>query len=222
MTYRKWPIEEIEFIRDNYKKLGAAKIAKKFDRPSRHIRSQYARLKKNGFKIRKYLYTWKPFKFPDLSPSQLGYIAGFLDGEGCFSLQIIRRGGIPHYCVPAVTVYNKDPKSIEYIHDLLKLSKGLIHSNKGVDLSINGGLRIKEFLEHVLPYLVLKKEQANIMLQLLKQHRNRVWSISDWELVLKHAEANRFNAHPRCLARKKELREFIKNQKREINGSVLA
>lgn len=221
MTYRKWSIEEIEFIRDNYKKFGAAKIAKKFDRPSRHIRSQYARLKKNGFKIRKYLYTWKPFKLPDLSLSQLGYIAGFMDGEGSFTLGIIHKGGIPRYCVPSISVYNKDPKSVKYIHDLLKLSKGLIHSNKGVELSINGGLRVKEFLEHVLPYLVLKKEQAKIMLQLLKQHQNRVWSISDWELVLKHAEANRFNAHPRSMARIEELKEFIKNQKREINGPVL-
>jgi len=121
-----------------------------------------------------------------------------------------------------VTVSNVDPKSIEFIYRVLEIPWKLLHpkqlhSQRALRLVFSGRQRVREFLTHLLPVLVLKKEQAKIMLQLMEQHKFRYWSLSDWELVLRHAKANRANKLSRRLQRMKKLEQFIEKLRNNIN-----
>lgn len=161
-----------------------------------------------------YSFKRNPFKIPHLTPFELGYIAGFIDGEGCLSFSTYRdKNGRPKRCEPFIQISNVDPSPIEFIHRKLKVPWKLHQQRRQTLLSFDGFRKVKELLELLTPHLIVKKEQAKLMLKLLNQHKFRAWSLSDWELVLQHAEANKVSTHPRHLSRIKELKSFIKELK---------
>lgn len=216
----KWTDKELRFIRDNYKKLGATEIVKrlnlsnKLKHPRDRIKSQYCHLKRNNFQIRPYIYSKKPYEFPDITQAELGYIAGFMDGEGCLTFSVSwNKNGTAKYCFPMLQVGNKNPKPTRYVADLLKLSFKPRRLAKINYLNMSGAQRIKELLVHLIPHLILKKEQAQLMLKFLKQHEYKNWTLSDWELVLKHTEANAVDTHPKHLEKIQKLKSFIKELK---------
>lgn len=101
----------------------------------------------------------------NLSETERAYLAGILDGEGHMSIQI--GNGISDKCFPArVSVANNVP----LIHDWLRERFG------GVTQKMNGGRgrcsqtrwtnkpAIVKILEAALPYLIIKKRQAELML----------------------------------------------------------
>lgn len=218
---QKWSLEELEFLRDNYKKLGPTEIAKRLNRMYYHVIGRYWDLKARNFRIRKEFYLRKPFKFPNLTPFELGYVAGFIDGEGSLGLPISRKNGKPRYCNVIVSVGNIDPKPMEFIHKALKIPWPLTRysCNHKVmsSLSFSGKQQVQELLKHLAPHLIVKKEQAEIILQLFRQHEFQKWSLNDWKLVLKHAEANKVDTRPSRLKRIKELRSFIKKLESNAN-----
>lgn len=219
----KWPLKEIELIKYRYEELGAKKIAEILHRPEYRIANRYRELKRKHFKINVEYHSRPVFKFPYIPPTELGYVAGFIDGEGSLSLPIIRaKDGIPRYCSYKIQVGNKDPRPIEHIHEVLKIPwkiRHWTHRDKGIkkhivtELEFIGAQRVQELLKHLTPHLVNKKEQAEIILQLFRQHEDYNWTISDWELVLKHSEANRSDTHPRRLEIIRDLKSFIKKLK---------
>lgn len=158
----------------------------------------------------------KTFKFPKLTPAELGYIAGFIDGDGTLQISIRwNKDRTPRKCQYSVEVRNTDPRSLEFIHRKLNPSWKLSYcrSNRQMCLYFQGKDRVREFLTNIKPYLILKKEQAEIMLQLIKQHKPRAWSISDWELVLKHSLLNKADVHPKRLNKIKDLKQFVEKSK---------
>lgn len=92
------------------------------------------------------------------------YIAGIIDGEG--SIGIIRRKSEPSGCI-FVAVYNTDPR----IPVLMKsYYGGCIHETKpknGWRVLFHwraSNLAAEKLLRDVLPFLILKKEQASLCL----------------------------------------------------------
>ena len=85
----------------------------------------------------------------------LAYIAGFFDGEGCISGHMGRR-----HPSARISIGQKDPKILYWIQETLKI--GRISKNSK---SSNSSWRItrKEdigrFIELILPYSIIKKEQ---------------------------------------------------------------
>ena len=108
-----------------------------------------------------------------LSPQ---YIAGFVDGEGYLSILKLRRksarGGIWYQAVIKVSQREKDSKVLEYIQE----TYGGVMSGRrtytdnscpSLTLDIKNKGDIQKMLTDLLPYLIVKKNQAELLLEFL-------------------------------------------------------
>jgi len=102
------------------------------------------------------------------------YIAGFVDGEGYVSILKLRRktarGGIWYQAVVKISQREKDSKVLEYIQDVYGgvISGRRIYTDNSLpsrtlDIKNKGGLQ--KMLEELLPYLIVKKKQAELLLK---------------------------------------------------------
>lgn len=107
----------------------------------------------------------------------LSWLAGFIDADGCISANVhTRRGNKPQITLKIVIEVG-DEKIIHYISDHLKdmniahwVSETRMKNKSGfvprkpiTTFAMSGMKRIKPFLELIIPYLVLKKEEAILM-----------------------------------------------------------
>jgi hypothetical protein len=110
------------------------------------------------------------------------YIAGFFDGEGS-AMIITVRTILPDRTVtytfrPIITITQKTPSILSQIHDTL----GYGHLDKDIRMGsgynkfiLNSGGNIIKFIDSILPYLILKKEQLKLLKQFTifkKRHQN--------------------------------------------------
>lgn len=108
-----------------------------------------------------------------LFQSQLAYLAGFIDGEGCVSITRSNRQHEPH---PLIIITNTHHPVIQYIGRLLNTSPYLIvkPSTRHKDIytiRLNCSADIFVLLEALLPYLIVKRRQAELILQLICAQR---------------------------------------------------
>ena len=100
----------------------------------------------------------------------LSYIAGFLDADGSIYVQLKRNDTykFKFQISPSVVFYQKKTDGLEKIQKQLAL--GYLRKRKDglTELIIGDRKSIKSLLMSVLPFLVLKKEQAKLMLVILK------------------------------------------------------
>lgn len=106
--------------------------------------------------------------------SALAYVAGFFDGEGCIHAHIRKRDGKTTKSWLTVSISQKDPYILNYIQELTGLG-GLYQYQGGIKklkywrYSITGTESVHQFLDTIFPYLLGKKEQARISLELAKR-----------------------------------------------------
>ena len=110
-------------------------------------------------------------KFKDLSAEKLSYLAGFLDGDGSINAQIVRRVDYKLGFQIRVTLTFFQTSKRHWF--LIKLKKQFLDCgalrlrNDGMsELALVGIQTVKPFLERVKPYLLLKKEQTKIVLEI--------------------------------------------------------
>ena len=104
--------------------------------------------------------------------NQRAYIAGIVDGEGCITIikrNVKRKNGVFCFYQCLVIVTNANKKMLDFI---TKLYGGWISTNhklKGNQkISYNwvcAGDNMRKLLNDILPYLIIKKEQAKLILQ---------------------------------------------------------
>lgn len=107
-----------------------------------------------------------------LMEAQKGYLAGFLDGEGGIQITRSRRPGREYDLAlhPAVYFCNTNFTSIQTIRkwlgcgSVVKRPETGSHKDSFV-LHITGTRNIKALLECLLPFLIIKAPQAQVMLQ---------------------------------------------------------
>lgn len=89
----------------------------------------------------------------------LAYVAGFFDGEGCVSILKYRQKNrhSPSYRLHAHIV-QKSLSPLDIIHSGIGVGN-IFKMTGGFQLQITG-IESRDFLEKILPYLILKKEQA--------------------------------------------------------------
>jgi hypothetical protein len=112
---------------------------------------------------------------PELTPTEIAYIAGLVDGEGCITLTAHNRKSGKNYITPHIQIVNTYKGVIDWLQGKLRFACARrIRSNRpnrvdifSIDLK---GRRIQiQFLEKVLPYLIIKRKQAEIQLAYLKK-----------------------------------------------------
>lgn len=93
------------------------------------------------------------------------YIAGFFDGEGCIYCAYV--GGRTHY---KVSVFQKHLPFIESLHKYIGFGK-VRKVNAAWALSIENKQDIIRFLVPLVPYLILRKTEAELMIQICSVDR---------------------------------------------------
>ena len=129
-------------------------------------------------------------EMPKISQSDAAYMAGFMDGEGHFSIAC---GGWqkPYYRSPAnrargklsppfrnytvrVGCANTDKRVISWIQEHIGGTYSIHRQTAAWKVCYKWhlyGANVQEqFILAVLPYLILKREQANILLQFIRLH----------------------------------------------------
>jgi len=105
--------------------------------------------------------------------NELAYIAGFLDGDGCIMLQLIKRGDYAlGYQIRASIVFYQKQLNCQFLVWLKKrLRYGYLRNrNDGMtELTIVGVKPVTKVLSLLSPYLVLKRKQAKLALKVLGQ-----------------------------------------------------
>lgn len=99
------------------------------------------------------------------------YIAGFLDGDGCVMVQLVPRPGYKFgYQVRTSIVFYQRINHLSFLRWLKhKLVVGYIRDRKDnmSEYTIVGMKPVKKILEELLPYIVLKRKQAKLTIEII-------------------------------------------------------
>jgi len=119
---------------------------------------------------------------------QIAYLAGIMDGEGCFfigNFSCNPKTGTPYYQT-TLSVSNTDEKLIDWLMQTFGGLKGQYtrkqlpkSSRKHVFRWQASGERLKHLCELMLPYLVCKKDEAELMLEMRKTYEFRHFSANE-------------------------------------------
>ena len=134
-------------------------------------------------------------KFKELNNEQLAYLAGFLEGDGCFLVQIVKGEQYKYkYTVRfSIVFYQKKSKHWFFLKlkDLLGIGNIRSRNDGMLEYSITGSCMVEKFLKLIFPHLILKKNLAVLIFQIINA-LNVVQSEADFievcELVDKVAE----------------------------------
>ena len=102
------------------------------------------------------------------------YLAGLLDGEGYFGITAINQAGRSYFS-PTIkmALTEKDAYILQEVREILggyiykRVFKNNNHNN-AYCWEVKNHPQVKKVLDYVCPYLILKKEQANVLKKLAK------------------------------------------------------
>ena len=113
----------------------------------------------------------------DLTESERGYIAGFLDGEG--SILLVRHNDNGKIrCRPVVAFYNTNLEVLDWIAGVIdvKINKRQAdsrndprHRRTNYTIKINKYSEVYKFLLSIRPYLRIKKTNADIVIKFIEE-----------------------------------------------------
>lgn len=112
----------------------------------------------------------------NVSTAEIGYVAGIIDGEGNIGLNIMESRGV----YPVLQISNSSLELCEWLRNRLgghiskrKWHKGNDNWKPGYTLCINSPSRMRNILPLVEPFLIVKRNQARLMLGYLAIRTDR-------------------------------------------------
>lgn len=90
------------------------------------------------------------------------YLAGFVDGEGCIKIYTKPSG----YKVVRCTIGQKHREVLDQIQTFLMTNNAITLSRGCYYLQLNSRIDVEHFLLGILPYLIVKKQDALAVLEL--------------------------------------------------------
>lgn len=219
-SFKRWTRKEIKFLKDNYQKLNLKQLTQKLNRSYSSISNKLFSLK---YRFRKE----ENFKF-NLTETQKAYLAGLIDGEGYIGFNLTWRNKIPQRAVPIIVIGNRDKRIIDFVQQTLstgsRWSENYIISNdyrykkemKHYEISISGRARIKNLLIELFPYLISKKELANLIIYFINQHKSWTpYELENWKIILKVKEliGSLHATHTESFIR---LKNYVKNLQEKV------
>jgi len=205
----KWTNGEIDFLKENYAEGEKANLLANLPRRSWNTIQREAQ--RFGIR-RKFRYLRaKKSVIPLLSDFQIGYIAGFIDGEG--SLMIIRNNNRSEVnYTPIITVTNTNRKSIETISNWLKIGYITDHSDNPnwapcYSLRIQRIVDVWTLVDFIEPYLIVKRRQAQLVKELAIIKMNRS---NGKDYILRNSQGQVTGTLRRSLPREEEIYKEVK------------
>lgn len=109
----------------------------------------------------------------DLTETEKAYLAGLFDGEGSIGYYKKKTLG---YHVSRVTIYNTDAKVMDWLAK--KVNFGSVTANRNFEhfvfaWIVSGNKHVVEFLTAIRPYLIIKAEQADLLLTSLSAEQEK-------------------------------------------------
>ncbi len=107
---------------------------------------------------------------------ELAYIAGLIDGEGCIGIYSYPDGrGVSRLHILDVVITNNNPACYQFLKERFG---GAVHERKYKAEFVNSnyqwrlrGIKAKDFLELIEPYLILKKQQAQLAIEFILEKK---------------------------------------------------
>jgi hypothetical protein len=164
---KKWTKEQEDYVDANYDGNGST-LSNVLPFSASAIRNKAKRL---GTKNTKHFHNVVKTEMPNLSQYELGYIAGFVDGEGSITHSSTASSTVQH----RIQIGNSDAEVISWIHITLRV--GVIRVNKARKLqhldsyvlNIERQGDVWGFLEMIYPYLKTKRSKSLLVLRELEQ-----------------------------------------------------
>ena len=129
-----------------------------------------------------------------LSLVQRAYIAGFLDGDGSIYARAkpnsTYRYGFQIALYIVLFQSQKDHENFSKICSMIQMGRTRIRKDGILEHVVNKIDNVKEFLWNVRPYVVLKKDQIDLMLKIIKQKEN-IKSVGDFKKLLELIDSYR-------------------------------
>jgi len=166
-----WSSDEIEVLRRYYTSETSQELRDLFPhRTSIAIKRKADRDQIFADSINKWL---KEKTLPSLKHDDVVYIAGFLDGEGMITIAVHDNRARSDHSVsllPLISIANTDREQMEWLHGLLQgsillTSTGRRGCKTAYILQLSQLRNVKSLLEQLLPYLRVKKRQAQLVLE---------------------------------------------------------
>lgn len=105
----------------------------------------------------------------------VSYLAGIMDGEGCISIRQQNQEGLAYNYRPSITIGMVEPKVVNIFKDLF--GGNIYIENRGVQdrqvlyrWNLQKVQEVKDCLDTLLPYLLLKNDQALNTLSLINNY----------------------------------------------------
>jgi hypothetical protein len=158
----RWTEEEIEKLKSIYSFETKEEILKALPRRTWDAITTRAQMMKLHRSQR--IGQVKAANIKKMDENTLNYIAGFIDGEGCFGLSYMGKGNI----VPRISIANTNLEVLSWIKE--SVGFGAVAPRKGrtkpcYEYYVQGFKRIPIFIKAFLPYLRVKKRDAELLLR---------------------------------------------------------
>ena len=171
-----WTAKELQHLRDHYETMPAREIRRQF-LPHRSMGTIWKRAEILGLHQPNGNHrthgeaesTDDIFRF--CSEPDKAYIAGIIDGEGCLGYYW-KRIGTSRVHRSTVTITNCDNSLMDWLRTKFGHIRAIFQTKKETGRmtyvcyhwDITGNQRVRNFLRGILPYLIVKREQAELLL----------------------------------------------------------
>lgn len=173
-TAQYWTPQEDEILRQHYATSSNAEIETLL--PGRNLHGIKIRASRLG--LRKELAFHEmgmPFTgsvIGHLPERDKAYLAGIIDGEGTITIhRRLQKGVMPVYAL-YVGIANTSPALRKWLEErfpervyVKKLPRAKEHHRQAYDFVLSGNRQVMVFLREIAPYLVIKREQAELVAQ---------------------------------------------------------
>jgi hypothetical protein len=155
-------------------------------------------------------------KINGLSITEIAYIAGFLDADGCINAQIVQRSDykLKFQIRVSITFYQKTERKWYMIGLHKKLGLGVIAiRNDGIcTYTITGFNNTKKLLDIIYPFLSIKKKQAWYINKIISLSSKKMEPSLFIKLCLIVDKFEKFNDSKKRTIRTNTVIEVLKHQ----------
>jgi intein-encoded DNA endonuclease-like protein len=141
------------------------------------------------------------------------YLAGFIDADGSIYVQLKRNETYKFgfQISPSVVFFQKEATGLKIIHK--KLALGYLRKRKDglTELIIGDKKSIEKLLVNILPFLILKNGQAQLMLDILEEMKSVDTAQSFLEISKKIDGFKKLNYSKRRTVNARVVSNYLKN-----------
>jgi hypothetical protein len=168
---RRWKNEELTLLKSCYDTLSITELCKAI--PSRSKRSIQNKAWRLGLrKTVKHRRVISSLQYEKLSKEELSYIAGIIDGEGSISIHYSK-----NTLQPYLAIANTNQELILWLKQKIGGSyyakKRYKPQHRVCYILVVKGLRLRMLFEKLLPYLIVKKQHAKIVIEFCLRQEKR-------------------------------------------------